>query len=86
MKILFSLILLIFLSACGAVQNKEETTSEIHYVFPPSSLTQECYPDKPAIPSIDNIILVQKRAIDQCNDQLEGIRNYVDRFDKENTK
>ncbi len=73
-NIILAIMFLLLLMGC----NHNPTKPDIQYkpIYPPESLTRECYPDKPNKASIGDIITIQDRALDQCNDQLEGIREW----------
>lgn len=75
-SVLIYSFLLMSLTACSLVGNRP--SPDVVYVsqpaFPPSAYLQECYPIRPANPTLQEIIIAQSRAINQCNAQLESIR------------
>lgn len=65
--------LFFFLAGCS-------TTPEVitKTVKPPAYLLQPCYPVKPSSATLKEIIVLQNDSIEQCNVQLESLRDWKD--------
>lgn len=82
MKLVFVLILAVFLTGCEMFsRNDSRTATETVYrpIFPPVALTLPCYPERPQNISLGDLVVLQSDALDQCNAQLESIRDWRER-------
>lgn len=78
-RVLIVLGLSVFLGGCQLFTATETRTETVYKaVLPPEYLTAPCYPERPERASLRDIIEIQDRAIDQCNNQLMSIRQWVD--------
>jgi len=78
MKVFISLILLVLLTGCSLFQRELEIRREIvpTPLYPPDIYTINCYPNRPQTAVLGDLIVIQSRALDQCNDQLKNIREW----------
>lgn len=79
MKMIAVVCLCILLAGCELF-TRIETRTETRYVpiFPPEYLTTECLPERPEKASLGDLLEIQNRALNQCNNQILTIREWVE--------
>ena len=71
-KALTLFLITIFLIGCSNVEVRE-IEKEV-YIPIPNIYTQECWPERKDVMTIQEVIVEQSRTIGKCNNQLDRIR------------
>lgn len=84
MKKLLLLIPILFLLS-GCPFSKTVTETVYRPIFPPDALVQTCEPKRPERASLSDVIRIQDKALDQCNQRILSIQEWIE-LEEENWK